>query len=550
METCFCTQLLFLVGRIKKTSYLSRSSSGFESSHLPSPESPSLPLVHLSLAPPGQDQRPSSLPPRPATLQGLVDDHMLGASALSQSLDSLGSHAALGFRRCYQSLEEVHQEKELQAGLRESTDKQEPAALSEAPELESPSLCEDEGPEELTAQCLSHPVNPLPLPLPDICESVEVLPSTVPSASSETKESNHPTEAYSSGQAEETLASSADLGFDREGLTRVSATCELDKLPSVNCIIDPVESAQLMSSFCSCEQTQAVASNTCEAKESTQTAAACASQTDKSTHDHISVALEAELTHSVEPSESEASDKIRPNTLTLPETTKSSQPALPCGEGLYGERQQSEKLTQMTPPSAAEEQILSSLPHCLESPVTPEKVDVSSPPQVSDSRQVRQTRVKVTPPRKKPPVPRGTKPPIPAKPKEYLPSSKSSIQPPARDRQQGPATHRITVPSRPSEEPSSVKQSATISSSPSENLSLAMEPASVPPPPHTPEPPHRTLPGEGRRGTQGNMGYLEALVEEKLVMEGICLTEEPYSDKVQGRGVQHKMLPHIMLKKI
>lgn len=494
----------FFIGRIKKASYLSRSSSGFESSHIPSPESPSLPLVHLSLVPPGQDQRPSSLPPRPATLQGLVDDHMLGGGALSQSLDSLGSHAALGFRRCYQSLDEVHQERELQEGLRESADDlQEATALSEAAELESPSLCEDEAPEELTAPCLSDPVNPVQLPVPDVCESVETFPSA------KTEELSQPIDTYSCGQAEETLESSADLVSDREELTRVSATCETDKLSSVNCISDPVESAQ--------------------------TTAACESQTDESTHRHCTpMAVEAGLTHSVGPSVSESTEMNRPNTLSLPETTHRSQPALPCDVELSGDGQQSEKQTQMTPPSVAEEQPLISLPHCLESPITPEKVDFSSLAQESDSMPVRQARVKVTPPGKKPPVQRGTKPPIPAKPKEYLPTSKSSIQPPVRNRQQGPASHHVTVPSRPSEEPNTATQNTAISSSVSENLSLAVEPACVPQPPRTPEPPHRKLPGAGKRSTQGSMGYLEALVEEKLAQEGICLTEEPYSDKVLG----------------
>lgn len=475
---------------------------------------------------------------------------MLEAGALSQSLDSLGSHAALGLRRCYQSLEEVHQERELKEGLRESTEKQEEAALSEAPKLESPSLCEYEGPQELTAPCLSDPVNPVLLSVPDMCESEEVLPSSVPSASPETEEPSQSIDAYSCGQAEETLESSADLGSDREELTHVSATCEIDKLPSVNCISDLVESAQ-QSPFCSCEQIQAIASSACEAEESTKTTAACASQTEESTHDCISTAIEAELIHSIEPSESQSTDKIGPNTLTLPETTQPFQPALPCDVELVGEGQQSEKLVQMTPPSAAEEQPLISLSHCLENPVTPEKVDILSPAQVFDSMQVRKARIKVTPPGKKSHVQRGTKPPIPAKPKEYLPSSRSSIQPPARNCQQGPATHHITVPSRPSEEPNTATQSTAINSSASKNLSLAVEPACAPRPPRTPEPPHRKLPGAGRQGTQGTMGYLEAVVEEKLALEGICLTEEPYSDKVLGCGAKHEIkLLHVILKKI
>ncbi|XP_041928846.1 SAM and SH3 domain-containing protein 1 isoform X3 [Alosa sapidissima] len=525
-------------GRIKKTSYLSRSSSGFESSHLPSPESPSLPLTHLSLIPPGQDQRPNSLPPRIATMQGLVEDHMLGARALSQSLDSMGSHAALGFRRCYQSPEEFHQERELQEEPSGSTEEPDSKGPTEVKNLEPPSPCEEEEPEQLTAPCASEAVKPVLLSLPDACDAVVASPSPGPSAS-EPEEPSQPTEPCSSAPAEESLQSTAHVGSDKEESTHGSAAVvsESDTLPSANCVSEPAEPSQ-PSVFCSSKPTQASASLAWEAEESTRSAAACASQTDEPTHDGTSLSCDAELAHSIEPFECESTERMQPNAPSLPETTQPSQPAVPCAVELVGEGQQSETLTDMPRPSAVEEQSLSSRPHNPQSPVTPEQVDVSSPAQVTVSMEVCQTRITVTPPSKKPAVQRGTKPPIPAKPKDYLPSSWSSIQPPARDHQQVPAAHLTTVHSSPSEDPTTATQSTTLSSGASENLNPAVKPPRPPRPPRTPEPPaHRKFQGAGRKGTQGNMGYLEALVEEKLAVEGICLSEEPYSDKHGRCGI-------------
>ncbi|KAG5265792.1 hypothetical protein AALO_G00246430 [Alosa alosa] len=525
-------------GRIKKTSYLSRSSSGFESSHLPSPESPSLPLTHLSLIPPGQDQRPNSLPPRTDTMQGLVEDHMLGARALSQSLDSMGSHAALGFRRCYQSPEEFHQERELQEEPSGSTEEPDSKGPTEVKKLEPPSPCEEEEPEQLTAPCASEAVKPVLLSLPDACDAVVASPSPGPSAS-EPEEPSQPTEPCSSAPAEESLQSTAHVGSDKEESTHGSAAVvsESDTLPSANCVSEPAEPSQ-PSVFCSSKPTQASASLAWEAEESTRSAAACASQTDEPTHDGTSLSCDAELAHSIEPFECESTERMQPNAPSLPETTQPSQPAVPCAVELVGEGQQSETLTDMPRPSAVKEQSLSSRPHNPQSPVTPEQVDVSSPAQVTVSMEVCQTRITVTPPSKKPAVQRGTKPPIPAKPKDYLPSSWSSIQPPARDHQQVPAAHLTTVHSSPSEDPTTATQSTTLSSGASENLNPAVKPPRPPRPPRTPEPPaHRKLQGAGRKGTQGNMGYLEALVEEKLAVEGICLSEEPYSDKHGRCGI-------------
>ncbi|XP_031436497.1 SAM and SH3 domain-containing protein 1 isoform X3 [Clupea harengus] len=523
-------------GRSKKTSYLSRSSSGFESSHLPSPESPSLPLTHPSLTPPGQEQRPNSLPPRIATLQGLVDDRMMEAGTLSQSLDSLGSHAALGFRRCYQALEEVHQDRELQGEPCGSTEEQEPAEPAEATELVPPSPCEKVGLIQVTAPCVSEAMVPVLLPVPSAWESVEA--TQVPSAS-ETEDPSQAHETCAPGPAEET-----HFGSQREEPTHVSTAFvyEIDKLPAptANCVSEPVEPSQ-PSVLCSSEHeepTQASAPIACEVAEPTQFTAACASQTDEPMHASTSLSCDTELKHSTATFESESTERVQPNAPSLPETTQPSQFIVPCAVELVCEGQPPEKLVQMPPPSAAEQRPLRSLPHSPHSPVAPEQFDASSPAQVTNSTEVRQAHITVTPPSKKPHTQRGTKPPIPAKPKDYLPSSRSSIQPPARGPQQCPATHHTAVHSKPSEDPTTARQNSTSSSRTSENLGSAVDLACAPQPPLTPgSPTHRKLPGAGKRGTQGTMGHLEFLVEEKLASEGICLTEEPYSDKHGRCGI-------------
>ncbi|KAL2098873.1 hypothetical protein ACEWY4_005353 [Coilia grayii] len=509
-------------GRIKKPSYLSRSSSGFESSHLPSPESPSLPLTHSGLAPPppGQEQRPSSLPPRMATLQGLVDAHMLGTGTHSQSLDSLGSHVALGFRRCYQSLEEVHQERVLQG---------EPSCVSmEEPEPAEPATEAI----QLTAQCMSEAIDPVSLLVPDEGEPLE---ATQVSSASEAEDPCQPTEdACVSGPAVETLQPTARFGYNREEPISADVIYKTDELPqpsadcSVSAAVDPTPPRALCSLKHE-EPAQACIPDACEAEESTQPTAACASQTHEPAHNGTSFSYQADLMHSAVPFKLELTDSMLPNAPYFSETSHPSQHAVPYAVVVVCEGQQFERLAEVPPPPAGEEQSFRSLSPSPQSPVGIEQVAAQ---QVTDCLEAHRACITITPPAKRFLVHRGTKPPIPAKPKDYLPTSRSAIQPPARDYHQRSATHHTTVHSRPAVDPPTVPQNIDPSSGETPNLCLAVEPARSPQPPA-----HRKLLGAGRKNMQGNMGYLEALVEEKLAMEGICLTEEPYSDKHGRWGI-------------
>ncbi|XP_063040308.1 SAM and SH3 domain-containing protein 1 [Engraulis encrasicolus] len=564
-------------GRIKKPSYISRSSSGFESSHLPSPESPCLllPLSHPGLAPPppppppGQEQRPSSLPPpRTATLQGLVDGDdntslVLGLAAAghhSQSLDSLGSHAALGFnRRCYQSLEEMHQgrSQEVHGELPEPSEATElllpPSSgtevtmqLKEDAELLRSLPSGVDSSIHLTTQDLCEAIEPARLPLSDEAEPLET--TQVPSGSETEDPSQPPPEdsACLSGAAEvETcllLHPTAQLGAETDEPAHVNSDV-LNKTDD-----QPQLSADCVSAAVDLTADKSLVSSTCDAHETEEYALPslpCASLESRETSQNGTYFLNDEdgPTYSTVPFESELTGATMvPISPYIPEMPQASQHAPPYAMGLLCEGKPFERLPVVPPPSAREEQYFSTpSPSPQRSPVEIEQMAVQQ--QVTDSVEVHHQAggVAITSPAKKPHVHRGTKPPIPAKPKDYLPTSRSAIQPPspaARDHKSAP--HLTTTPHpRPAVDLPSVPQnipSLMVSSGGTHSLCLGVEPPAKSPPRPAAQ---RKVPvsGAGRASMQCTMGYLEALVEAKLAVEGICLTEEPYSDKHGRWGI-------------
>lgn len=112
---------LFISGRDKKTSSsISRSSSGFESSHLPSPEYPALPLTSTSSSKTSLQSKPGCLPCilpslRPSknslSLLSPAKGHLpSGAIARSQSCMELRRNPAPGLLRRSFSLSALHKE--------------------------------------------------------------------------------------------------------------------------------------------------------------------------------------------------------------------------------------------------------------------------------------------------------------------------------------------------------------------------------------------------------------------------------------------------------
>ncbi|XP_057199197.1 SAM and SH3 domain-containing protein 1 isoform X2 [Triplophysa rosa] len=138
-------------GKGRKASHLSRSSSGFESSHLPSPEYPTPPLCHSTRSTP--KIRPDSQflqhPPQIDTMKDLGRSHfLLDGRPLSRScetLDRLSSRPEF-WKRCF-SVEELHIQ---QGPKRQQTDSSED--LSDTTQLvssnseESPSQSGPESP--------------------------------------------------------------------------------------------------------------------------------------------------------------------------------------------------------------------------------------------------------------------------------------------------------------------------------------------------------------------------------------------------------------------
>lgn len=99
-----------LVGKGKKTSHLSRSSSGFESSHLSSPEFPIPPLCHSSRLSP-QTSPDLPLPLQIDSMQNHLgrNHYMLGGKSLSRSCGALDHQSTqTELVKHYFSAEELH----------------------------------------------------------------------------------------------------------------------------------------------------------------------------------------------------------------------------------------------------------------------------------------------------------------------------------------------------------------------------------------------------------------------------------------------------------
>ncbi|XP_067312208.1 SAM and SH3 domain-containing protein 1 isoform X2 [Pseudorasbora parva] len=165
-------------GKGKKTSHLSRSSSGFESSHLSSPEFPIPPLCHSSRLSP--QTRPDL--PLPLQIDSIQNLHlgrkhcMLGGKALSRSCGTLDHQVTqTEMLKRYFSLEELHLHRKLSDSIEENSsqvqekDESEEIVFGAQPSSNVPVVEYEEVPVDVlppSTQRVKPPIPPKPLPLP------------------------------------------------------------------------------------------------------------------------------------------------------------------------------------------------------------------------------------------------------------------------------------------------------------------------------------------------------------------------------------------------